>query len=424
MNFTRMSQTELLSAKNILAESYNKILEEKLSLDMSRGKPEKLQLDLTQPMLTVLAEDGDCIAESGADYRNYGIVEGIPEARKLFADLLGVSSDKVIVGGNSSLNLMFDQLTRCMLYGVPGGNGPWVKNSVNKFICPVPGYDRHFAICESLGIEMVNVPMTENGPDMDAVEELVKDPDVRGMWNIPKYSNPSGITYSDETVKRLAKLKPASKDFRIFWDNAYCIHSIYEDTPLLNIIEECEKAGNPNLVYVFTSTSKITYPGAGVAVVASSVENIKAIIDVMKYQTIGHDKLNMLRHVRYFGSADGMIEYMKKHAEILRPKFDVVLDTLEAELKDTGAASWQKPLGGYFVSLDVLPGCAKRTVELCKKAGVVLTGAGATYPYGIDPEDKNIRIAPSYPNIEELKKAIYVLCVCTKLAAVEKLLEI
>lgn len=422
MNFTHMTQNELLSAKKDLAESYNRIIGEKLSLDMSRGKPEKLQLDLTRAMLSVISADADCYSENGTDCRNYGIVDGIYEAKKLFGDLLGVCPEKVIVGGNSSLNLMYDQMVRCMLYGVPGGNGPWVKNGKNKFLCPVPGYDRHFGICETLGIEMINVPMTENGPDMDVVEELVKDPDVRGIWCVPKYSNPEGVTYSDETVKRFAALSPASPDFRIFWDNAYCIHRIYdEDTPLLNIIDECESAGNPDMVYVFTSTSKISYPGAGVAAVASSERNIKAITDVMKYQTIGHDKLNMLRHVKYFGNADGVRAYMSKHADILRPKFDAVLNTLEKELGGTGAASWKKPLGGYFVSLDVLPGCAKRTVELCKEAGVVLTGAGATYPYGIDPEDKNIRIAPSFPPIDDLKKAMDVLCVCVKIAAIEKL---
>lgn len=423
MNYTRLSESELANIKNELESAYNKILEEKLTLDMSRGKPEKLQLDLSEKMLTAIESNKDCFSENGTDCRNYGIVDGIPEAKKIFADLLDVSTEQVIVGGNSSLNLMYDQIARCMLYGVVGGNGPWCKNEKNKFLCPVPGYDRHFSICQSFGIEMINVPMTENGPDMDVVEELVKDPDVRGIWCVPKYSNPEGVTYSDETVKRLANLSAASADFRIFWDNAYCIHYVYEDTKLLNIYKECEKAGNPDRPFIFTSTSKISYPGAGVSVVASSKAGIDHIRSIMQYQTIGHDKLNMLRHVKFFGSADGMRKFMKKHADIMRPKFDIVLDTLENEFSDSDIACWKKPLGGYFVSLNVYPGCAKRTVELCKTAGVVLTGAGATFPYGKDPEDKNIRIAPSFPSAEDLQKAMKVLCVCAKLAAVEKLLQ-
>jgi len=424
MNYTQMSHSELAAQQLELKKQYNEVLNAKLSLDMSRGKPEKLQLDLSKELLNVISENDDCFSENGTDCRNYGIVDGLEEAKKLFGDILGVSTDKVIVGGNSSLNLMFDHLTRCMLFGVPGGNGPWCKNKTNKFLCPVPGYDRHFAVCQTLGIEMINVPMTKTGPDMDVVEEYVKDPDVRGIWCVPKFSNPDGTVYSDETVKRFASLKPASPDFIIMWDNAYCIHEIYEEQyTLLNIIDECEKAGNPDRAYVFTSTSKVTFPGAGVSAVASSASNIKNILGVMKFQTIGHDKLNMLRHVKYFGNADGVREYMKKHAAILRPKFDMVLDTLQAQLGDCGVATWSKPRGGYFVSLDVLDGCAKRTVQLCAEAGVVLTGAGATFPYGVDPDDKNIRIAPSFPSIGELETAMKVLCICAKLAAVEKLLK-
>lgn len=424
MNYTRMSQSELLAEKEQLADSYKKICSEKLSLDMSRGKPEKTQLELSESMLTAISKNSDCFTENGTDCRNYGLVDGIEEAKKLFGDILGVSPEKVVVGGNSSLNLMYDQVVRCMLYGVCSGAKPWVKNDKNKFLCPVPGYDRHFGICESLGIEMINVPMTEQGPDMDVIEDYVKDSDVRGIWCIPKYSNPDGTVYSDETVRRFARLTPASSDFRIFWDNAYCIHDLYDESPeILNIVDECEKAGNPDMVYVFASTSKISYPGSGVSVMASSAENIAYIKSIMQYQTIGHDKMNMLRHVRYFENADGVREYMKKHAQILRPKFEMVVNTLEKELSECGIAEWSNPRGGYFVSLNVMPGCAKRTVELCAEAGVKLTDAGATFPYGIDPDDKNIRIAPSFPSVSELKDAMRVLCVCIKLAAAEKLLE-
>lgn len=424
MNYLSLSREELLKEKEALTECYNSILSEKLSLDMSRGKPEKRQLDLSEGLLNALSNNADCFSENGTDCRNYGIVDGINEAKKLFADILGVATENVIVGGNSSLNMMFDTLMRFMVFGVAKGEKPWAHNEKNIFLCPVPGYDRHFAVCETLGIEMVNVPMTENGPDMDIVEELVKNPDVRGIWCVPKYSNPEGVTYSDETVKRMAALRPASKDFRIMWDNAYCIHDLYDEgSKLLNIIDECEKANNPDMVYVYTSTSKVSYPGAGVAAMASSKKNIDFTKSIVTFQTIGHDKLNMLRHVKYFKDADGVKAYMKKHAEILRPKFEMVVETLDKELSDKCIASWIKPLGGYFVSLDVMPGTAKRTVSLCKDAGVVLTGAGATYPYGKDPEDKNIRIAPSFPPVEDLKDAMRVLCVCTRLAAVEKLLE-
>jgi DNA-binding transcriptional MocR family regulator len=419
-----MSKEELLKEKEVLSEIYNNILSEKLSLDMSRGKPEKRQLDLSEKLLNVLSENKDCFAENGTDCRNYGILDGIEEAKKLFADILCVSPEKVIVGGNSSLNMMFDTLMRFMVFGVSKGAKPWSKNEKNIFLCPVPGYDRHFAVCETLGIEMVNVPMTSEGPDMDIVEELVKNPDVKGMWCVPKYSTPEGVTYSDETVKRIAALRPASGDFRIMWDNAYCIHDLYDEgNVLLNIIDECEKAGNPDMVYVFTSTSKVSFPGAGVAVLASSEANVAFTKSIVNFQTIGHDKLNMLRHVKYFGNADGMKAYMKKHADILRPKFEMVVETLEKELQDKGIAKWIKPLGGYFVSLDVLEGTAMRTVALCKDAGVVLTGAGATFPYGKDPKDTNIRIAHSFPAVEDLKDAMRVLCVCARLSAVEKLLE-
>ena len=424
MNYFDMTKDALVAEQNKLVDCYNKILEKKLSLDMSRGKPEKQQLEITQDMLSVISTNSDCYAQDGTDCRNYGIVDGIPEAKKLFADLLEVGTENIIVGGNSSLNLMYDQMVRCLIYGVSKDAAPWSKNQKNIFLCPVPGYDRHFCICETLGIEMINVPMTEEGPDMDVVEEYIKNPDVRGIWCVPKYSNPDGVVYSDKVVKRLAAMKPAASDFRIFWDNAYCIHDLYDETtPLLNIIDECAKAGNPDMVYEFTSTSKVTYPGAGVAVVASSKNNIDYIRSIMQFQTIGHDKINMLRHVKFFGNAQGMKDYMKKHADILRPKFEAVLDILAKELSNCGIAKWSNPRGGYFVSLDVMDGCAKKTVELCAKAGVKLTGAGATFPYGVDPCDKNIRIAPSFPSVSELLSAMEVLCVCVKLACVDKLLN-
>lgn len=418
MLYSSMSLQELAAEKAAAEKEYQQILDEHLSLDMSRGKPGAEQLDLSEEMLGTIKSNADCFSSCGTDCRNYGIVDGIPEAKALFAEILGVSPDEVIVGGNSSLNLMYDQMVRCLLYGVNGGTGAWVHGKV-KFLCPAPGYDRHFGICESLGIEMIPVSMTETGPDMNEIEALVKDPDVKGIWCVPKYSNPDGITYSDETVRRFASLRPASKDFRIFWDNAYCVHDIYDDgDELLNILTECKKAGNPNLVYIFTSTSKITYPGSGVSAMASSKDNIDFIKSKMIFQTIGHDKMNMLRHVRYFGDADGVRKYMKRHADILRPKFDVVLDCLEREIAPRGIGEWTKPKGGYFISLNVPDGCAKETVKLAKEAGITLTNAGATFPYGKDPRDRNIRIAPSFPTTSDLKKAIEVLCVCIRLVAV------
>ncbi len=425
MNYKLMSDEELRLERENLEGQYNNILLKKLSLDMSRGKPGKEQLEMSESMLTAIGKNSDCYAADGTDCRNYGLVDGIPEAKKLFADVLEVCPDEVIVGGNSSLNLMYDALSRCMLYGVYGGNGPWIKNKSNKFLCPVPGYDRHFGICQSLGIEMINLPMTKDGPNMDIVEELVKDEDVRGIWCVPKYSNPTGITYSDEIVERFANLHPASPDFRIFWDDAYCIHDLYPDRKdvLKNILAECKKKGNENLPFIFASTSKITYPGSGVSVICASKQNIEQIKGIMKMQTIGHDKMNMLRHVKYFGSADGMKKYMQKHAEVLRPKFEKVISGLENNVKEYGIAEWSNPNGGYFISLDVLPGCAKKVVEMCKNAGVKLTDAGATFPYGKDPDDRNIRIAPSYPSEEELALAVEVLCVCIKLVSVEKIIN-
>ena len=419
-----MSREELLAVKEKLQNEYDEYAKLNLSLNMARGKPCEDQLNITEGMLNVMQKNEDCFTAKGFDCRNYGLVDGLDDAKRMFSPVIGVPWDQIIIGGNSSLNLMYDAMARCMLYGVNGGNGPWVKQEKLKFLCPVPGYDRHFGICESLGIEMINVPLLEDGPDMDIVEELIKDEAVKGIWCVPKYSNPTGNTYSNETVKRLASMKPASPDFRIFWDNAYAIHDLYEDNQdeLIDILPECEKAGNPNLVYIFASTSKISFPGSGVSCLGSSRENIDYIKSIMQMQTIGHDKMNMLRHVKFFKDGEGLKNFMTKHADILRPKFELCDKLLCENLSGLGIAEWTKPLGGYFISLDVLEGCAIRVVDLAKKAGVVLTDAGATFPYHKDPEDKNIRIAPSFPPLGELETAMKVLCCCVKLAGVEKLL--
>lgn len=419
-----MDRNEILELKEQAEREYEGLCAQGLKLDMSRGKPAPAQLDLSLDMLTHCL-DGECISENGIDCRNYGVLDGIEEAKQLCMPMLGVNHDEIIIGGNSSLQLMYDTIARAMLLGVLGGDKPWSKNEKVKFLCPAPGYDRHFAICQSMGIEMITVPYKADGPDMDIVEKLVAEDElIKGIWCVPMYSNPEGITYSDEVVKRFANLSPKAKDFRIFWDNAYCVHHL-SDTPdkLLNLLEEAKKTGKENMVFMFTSTSKISFPGGGLAVIGASAENIKFIKSQMTYQTIGYDKLNQLRHARFFKSFDGIKEHMKKHRAIIEPKFKVVLDTLEKEIAPTGFGSWHKPNGGYFVSFNGLKGTAKRTVELCKNAGVVLTGAGATYPYGIDPEDKNIRIAPTYPTAEELQKAMDVFCVAVKIAACESLLK-
>ncbi len=393
-----------------------------LKLNMARGVPSVDQLKLSLPILDILHKDADCTAEDGTDCRNYGVMDGIPECKRLMADMLGVSPEMVMVGGNSSLNMMFDTISCFMNTPVVPGTPAWSLVPDRKFLCPVPGYDRHFGVTEYFGFEMIPVPMDENGPDMDIVEELVKDPTVKGIWCVPKYSNPSGISYSDEVVRRIAALKPAAKDFRVMWDNAYCIHDLSDDgDEILNIFEECEKTGNIDLVIEFGSTSKITFPGSGVAAMAASENNMKVIKNKYKFQTIGYDKLNMLRHVRFFGDFEGMKAHMKKHAEVLRPRFDIVVNKLGENLDELGIIRYNRPRGGYFVCVDVLDGTAKRVVELCKEAGVNLTGAGATYPYGNDPHDSNIRIAPSFPTLEDLSKAMDVFCVCTRLAALEKL---
>lgn len=425
MNYLNCGKEELEKEYAALAKEYEDVKGKGLKLNMARGKPGKEQLDLSLGLLDVLNSKSDFVGTDGMDCRNYGVLEGIDECRKLFGDILGVDSEYVMVGGSSSLNMMFDTISCMMTKSIVEGYKPWYEVKNRKFLCPVPGYDRHFGITEYYGFEMIPVPMTENGPDMDVVEKLVESDDsIKGIWCVPKYSNPQGITYSDETVKRFAALKPAAKDFRIMWDNAYCIHDI-NDTPdeLLNLFDECKKNGTEDMPILFCSTSKITFPGAGVAAMAASENNMKVFKERYNYEVISYDKLNMLRHVRYFKDFDGVMEHMQKHKAVLRPKFDIVLNALESNLKPVGIGEWTNPNGGYFVSIDVLSGTAKRVVQLCKEAGVVLTGAGATYPYGKDPDDKNIRIAPTFPPNDELITAMDVFCICTKLAACEKLLE-
>lgn len=424
--YSEMSREQLLALKKELDQQYADIKAQGLALDMSRGKPGTEQLDLSMGMMQVLANGEELKCETGVDCRNYGVIDGIPEAKRLLGQISEVDPEHIIIYGNSSLNVMYDTVARAMTHGIMG-HTPWCKQEQVKFLCPVPGYDRHFAITEYFGIEMINVPMTQEGPDMDLVEKLVSsDPAIKGIWCVPKYSNPQGITYSEETVRRFARLKPAAEDFRIFWDNAYCVHHLYEDQQdfLLEILDECEKAGNPDIVYKFCSTSKISFPGSGVACIATSPNNLKDIKKQLTIQTIGHDKVNQLRHVRFFKDIDGIHEHMRKHAAIMRPKFEAVLDTLERELSGLEIGSWIRPRGGYFISFDAMEGCAKAIVAKCKEAGVVMTGAGATYPYGKDPKDSNIRIAPSFPTKEDLAVATDLFVLCVKLASVEKLLEV
>ena len=422
--YSEMNKEDLQKELEVLKEEYAKICDADINLDMSRGKPGADQLKLSVKMLDILDADSDVKASIGIDCRNYGLLDGIPEAKKMMAGIMQTDPENIIIYGNSSLNVMYDTVSRSFTHGVMGST-PWCKLDKVKWLCPVPGYDRHFAITEFFGVEMINIPMNEDGPDMDMVEKLVSEDDaIKGIWCVPKYSNPTGISYSDEVVRRMANLKPAAKDFRIYWDNAYAIHHLYngEQDEILEIMEECRKAGNPDMVFEFASTSKVTFPGSGIAAIAASKDNLDFIKKQMTIQTIGYDKLNQLRHVRFFKNVEGVKAHMEKHAEKLRPKFATVLDVLEKELKPTGVGSWTKPNGGYFISLDVMEGCAKKVVSMCKDAGVVLTGAGAPFPYGKDPEDKNIRIAPSFPTPEELLEASKILVICTKITAIEKLL--
>lgn len=423
-SYKELTKQELLELKEELEKKYVEASAKGLKLDMSRGKPSSLQLDLSNELMDVIKSTSDMNSENGLDLRNYGVLDGIPEAKKIMADIMGVSSDNVIVYGNASLNVMYTLMSNAMLFGVMGST-PWSKLEKVKFLCPAPGYDRHFAITELFGIEMITIPMTNEGPDMDMIEELVKDETVKGMWCVPKYSNPQGITYSDEVVKRIAALKPAANDFRVFWDNAYAIHDLYEDDKdeLLEIFAECKKNGNENMVYEFCSTSKVTFAGAGISAMAASAENLTEIKKVLTIQTIGYDKINQAAHARYFKDINGVLEHMKKHAALLRPKFEAVVDTFEKELTGLEIGSWVKPKGGYFISFESMEGCAKAIVEKCKQAGVTLTNAGATYPYKKDPNDSNIRIAPSYPTEEEMKQATELFILCVKLVSVDKLLE-
>ena len=423
--YKEMSKDELLTLKAALQEKYEEEQSKGLSLNMARGKPGFSQLALSMKMLDEINSSSDMRTLLGNDTRNYGDLDGIGECRQLMADMMETKKENIVVYGNSSLNIMYDTVSRSMTHGV-NGSTPWCKLDKVKFLCPVPGYDRHFKITEFFGIEMINIPLLDDGPDMDLVEQYVNtDPAVKGIWCVPKYANPTGISYSDNVVKRFAALKPAAEDFRIFWDNAYCIHHLYMDKKvhILNIIDECEKAGNPDMVYMFASTSKITFPGSGVSAIATSPKNVEFIKKQLTVQTIGHDKINQLRHTSFFKNIDGMKAHMDKHAEILRPKFEAVINEFDRELSGLEIGTWTRPVGGYFISFDALDGCAKAIVAKCKEAGVVLTGAGATFPYGKDPKDSNIRIAPSFPEPEELEAAARIFVLCVKLVSIDKYLS-
>ena len=419
-----LSLEELQSLKKELEAQFAEIKAKNLKLDMSRGKPSKAQLDLSMGMMDVLNSEVDLTCEEGIDCRNYGVLDGISEAKQLLSDMSEVPKENIVIFGNSSLNVMYDTVSRSMTHGVMGST-PWCKLDKVKFLCPVPGYDRHFAITEHFGIEMINIPMTEEGPNMDMVEALVNNDDsVKGIWCVPKYSNPQGYTYSDQTVRRFARLKPAAKDFRIYWDNAYTIHHLHDDNQdyLIEILMACKQEGNPDMVYKFCSTSKISFPGSGIAAIAASTANLADIRKQMTIQTIGHDKVNQLRHARYFKNIHGVVEHMRKHADILRPKFEAVINVLNKELSGLEIGSWTEPRGGYFISFDSLEGCAKAIVAKAKEAGVIMTPAGATYPYGKDPKDSNIRIAPSFPTPEELEMAANIFVLSVKLVSIDKIL--
>ena len=424
--YTEMTREEQKQELELVTQEYKRFQAMALNLNMSRGKPCREQLDLSMGLMDALNSEADLSCEDGTDCRNYGVLEGISEVKELMGDMMENNPDNLIIYGNSSLNIMYDTVSRAMTHGIMGGT-PWCKLDKVKFLCPVPGYDRHFAITEYFGIEMIPVPMSESGPDMDMVEKLVsEDETIKGIWCVPKYSNPQGYTYSDETVRRFARLKPAATDFRIFWDNAYTVHHLYDDRQdhLIEILAECKRAGNPDMVYKFASTSKITFPGSGISALATSLNNLDDIKNQLKIQTIGHDKVNQLRHVRFFGDISGIVEHMRKHADILRPKFEAVEEIFEEKLGGLEIAKWTKPVGGYFISFDGIPGTAKRIVDKARKAGVILTGAGATWPYGKDPLDSNIRIAPSYPPVEDLKIAAELFTVCVRYVSLRQLLEV
>ncbi len=421
MQYQSMTPAQLQAERETVAKKFEELKAKGLKLDMSRGKPGKAQLDLVSGILTVLNDPAQCVVD-GLDVRNYGELAGLPCAKRYFADVLGCKAEECFVGGNASLTLMYDTISKAFTHGLLHSERPWCKEEKVKFLCPAPGYDRHFKITESFGMELITITMTETGPDMDAVEEAVKDPAVKGMWCVPKYSNPEGVIYSDETIKRIANLKPAAPDFLLMWDNAYCVHEFDGDfVPFADILTLCREAGNPDMVFEYASTSKVTLPGAGISVMATSVDNLKYMSKLMGIQSISYDKVNQLRHVLFLKDKENTLALMKKHAEIMKPKFDSVLKALDEQIAPLGIAEWKHPKGGYFVSVDTMDGLAKRTLELCKEAGVVMTGAGATFPYGVDPRDRNIRIAPSLPPVAELDIAIDVFCTCLKLAALEKL---
>ena len=422
MEYTSMSKEQLQAEYAAISKDFEELKGMGLKLDMSRGKPGKAQLDMVSGILSILSNPDDCVVD-GIDVRNYGELTGLPCAKRYFAEILGCKSEECFIGGNASLTLMYDTIAKAYTHGLLHSEKPWSKLDTVKFLCPAPGYDRHFKISQSFGMEMITIAMTENGPDMDAVEAAVKDPAVKGMWCVPKYSNPEGVVYSEETIRRIANLKPAAPDFLLMWDNAYCVHEFDGDfVPFPDILSLCREAGNPDMVFEYASTSKITLPGAGISVMATSVDNMKYITGLLGIQTISYDKVNQLRHVLFLKDKAHTLELMKQHAAIMKPKFDAVVSALDKEIAPLGIAQWKRPKGGYFVSVDTMDGLAKRTLALCKEAGVVMTGAGATFPYGIDPRDRNIRIAPSLPPVEELEQAIAVFCTCLKLAALEKLL--
>ena len=422
MKYTDMSQVQLEAEYDDVMKNFTDLKKENLKLDMSRGKPGKEQLDIVSDILTVLCKPEDCVADS-LDVRNYGGLTGLPCAKKYFAEILGCKPEECFIGGNASLTLMYDTIAKAYTHGLLHSEQPWCKLSTVKFLCPSPGYDRHFNVTKSFGMELVTIPMTDNGPDMDAVEEAVKDPAVKGIWCVPKYSNPEGIIYSPETISRIACLKPSAPDFVVMWDNAYCIHEFEGDyVPFPDMLSICREAGNPDMVFEYASTSKVTFPGAGISVMASSVDNIKYMAGLITYQSISYDKVNQLRHVRYLKDKAHTLALMKKHAAVLGPKFRTVLDALDREIAPLGIASWKRPTGGYFISVDTMDGLAKRTLDLCKEAGVVMTSAGATFPNGVDPRDRNIRVAPSLPPMSELEEAVNVFCICLRLAALEKLM--